>query len=382
MRILFLVYHGFSEHSGISKKIHYQVKGLRENGHEVHLCYYGFSPEGHRCRYIDDEVIKDYDKGSLAGIRQRMDYAPIYDYCVNNGIEFVYARSFQNANPWLVSFFKKLKKAGIKAVTEIPTYPYDQEFKNFPLRVRAGLLVDKFFRNSLSAQMEGIITFSDAEYIFGQRTIRISNGVDFDSIPLHHFQPQDDAIHLIGVAEVHFWHGYDRLMAGLGEYYMHGGDRDVYFHIVGGVHPGTMYNDSPNSPAFRPIIDRYKISDKIIFHGQLFGDELDRVFNQCCFAIGSLARHRSGISIIKTLKNREYATRGIPFIYSEQDSDFDDKPYILKAIPDESPIDVQQILDYIDSHHFEPAEIRKMVEHLTWKIQMQKVLDETFDGTK
>ena len=26
MRILFLVYHGFSEHSGISKKIHYQVK--------------------------------------------------------------------------------------------------------------------------------------------------------------------------------------------------------------------------------------------------------------------------------------------------------------------------------------------------------------------
>ena len=38
MKILFLVYHGFSEHSGISKKIHYQVKGLRENGHDVRLC--------------------------------------------------------------------------------------------------------------------------------------------------------------------------------------------------------------------------------------------------------------------------------------------------------------------------------------------------------
>ena len=48
MKILFLVYHGFSDHSGISKKIHYQVKGLRENGHEVYLCYYDFSPEGHR----------------------------------------------------------------------------------------------------------------------------------------------------------------------------------------------------------------------------------------------------------------------------------------------------------------------------------------------
>ena len=37
MKILFLVYHGFSEVSGISKKIHYQVKGLRENGHDVRL---------------------------------------------------------------------------------------------------------------------------------------------------------------------------------------------------------------------------------------------------------------------------------------------------------------------------------------------------------
>lgn len=45
MKILFLVYHGFSDYSGISKKIHYQVKGLRENGHDVRLCYYAFSPE-------------------------------------------------------------------------------------------------------------------------------------------------------------------------------------------------------------------------------------------------------------------------------------------------------------------------------------------------
>jgi hypothetical protein len=124
------------------------------------------------------------------------------------------------------------------------------------------------------------------------------------------------------------------------------------------------------------IIDKYGIQDKIIFHGQLFGDALDEVFNQSCFAIGSLARHRSGITIIKTLKNREYATRGIPFIYSEQDSDFDYQSYVIKAQPDESPIDVPQILEFIDHHQFQPEEIRKTVENLTWKIQMQKVIDE------
>ena len=81
MKILFLVYHGFSEVSGISKKIHYQVKGLRENGYEVHLCYYDFDKNGHRCRYVDDEVIQDYGTGPIAGLRQRIDYDCIYDYC-------------------------------------------------------------------------------------------------------------------------------------------------------------------------------------------------------------------------------------------------------------------------------------------------------------
>lgn len=377
MKILFLVYHGFSEVSGISKKIHYQVKGLRENGYEVHLCYYDFDSQGHRCRFVDGDVIKDYGKGMLAGLRQRIDFNCIYDYCKQNGIQFIYARCFQNANPWLIQLFKRLKALGIKSVTEIPTYPYDSEFVGFPFMTRLGLKIDQLFRNKLYHQMNAIVTFSDAEQVFGQRTIQISNGVDMDSIPLHHYiAPDDGSIHLIGVAEVHYWHGYDRLIAGLGEYYKSTSNpRQVYFHIVGGVWKSEMY-DSMHAPGFAELMDKYGIRDKVIFHDQLFGEELNQVFNQCCFAIGSLARHRSGISVIKTLKNREYATRGIPFIYSEQDSDFDYQPYILKALPDETPINIQQILDYVDSHHFVPSEIRKTVEHLSWKVQMKRVIDE------
>jgi len=376
MKILFLVYHGFSEVSGISKKIHYQVKGLRENGHEVHVCYYDFNADGHRCRYVDGLVIEDYGVGMLAGLRQRTDYDCIYDYCRSHGIEFVYARCFQNASPFLIRFFRKLRQSGIKAVTEIPTYPYDQEFATFSRQERLGLKIDQLFRNRLYREMSAIVTFSDAEQIFGQRTIRISNGVDFDSIPLHHYQPVDDAIHLIGVAEVHLWHGYDRLIAGLGEYYQHEANpRNVVFHIVGGIDPFDLYGEG-DYPGIQTLIDQYGIQDHVVFHGQLFGEQLDAVFNQSQFAIGSLARHRSGITVIKTLKNREYATRGIPFIYSEQDSDFDDQPYVVKAIPDESPINIRQILEFVDTQHFQPEEIRKTVEGLSWKIQMQRVVDE------
>ena len=384
MRILFLVYHGFSEVSGISKKIHYQVKGLRENGHEIRLCYYGFAENGHRCRYVDDEVIQDYGKGKLSGVRQRISYNCIYDYCIRESIEFVYARSFQNANPWLIHLFKRLKKAGIHAVTEIPTYPYDAEFVGFPFLTRLNLKIDQLFRNKLSAQMDAIVTFSDAKEIFGQRTICISNGVDLDSIPLHAPVTYSSSLHLIGVAEVHYWHGYDRLIAGIGKYYSQRltsniQHPDVYFHIVGGVGPSEMYN-SAHAPGFHELMEKYGIQNRIIMHGQLFGDALTEIFNQCQFAIGSLARHRSGITNIKTLKNREYATRGIPFIYSEHDSDFDHQPYVLKAPADESPINIPQLIEFVDRIQMSPADIRKTVEHLSWKNQMQRVVTEVKAG--
>ena len=375
MKILFLVYHGFSEHSGISKKIYCQVKGLRENGHDVRLCYYGFDENGHRCRYIDGIVIDDYGKGLVAGLRQRMNYDCIYDYCIQEEIELVYARCFQNANPWLINFFNRLRKVGVHAVTEIPTYPYDAEFVGFHFQARVNLKIDQLFRHQLARQMDGIVTFSDEEEIFGQRTIRISNGVDFDSIPLHEPLSNIDELHLIGVAEVHYWHGYDRLIAGIGEYYKNGGKKDVFFHIVGGIGPSEMY-DSLHAPGFAELIEKYQIKNHVIFHGQLFGNDLDAVFNQCQFAIGSLARHRSGITIIKTLKNREYATRGLPFIYSEQDCDFDQQPYVIKAPADESPIDINLIIEFLGRFDLKPETIRKSVEHLTWRIQMQRVVSE------
>lgn len=376
MKILFLVYHGFSDTSGISKKIHNQVKGLRENGHEVHLCHYSLSPEGHWCRYVDERVVCDYGTDALASVRRRFDYRAVYKYCVGSGIELVYARSFMNASPMLIRFFRRLRAAGIKAVTEIPTYPYDGELKGFPARVRAELMIDKLFRRRLARQMDAIVTFSEEKEIFGCRTINISNGVDLDSIPIHDYHaPADGSVHLVGVAEVHYWHGFDRLIAGIGEYRASAGNNwEVYFHIVGGVADSEMHT-SPHAPGFAELIERYGISKYVVFHGAIYGEALDAVFNRCVFAVGSLGRHRSGITSIKTLKNREYATRGIPFIYSEQDSDFDDRRYVLKAPADETPVDIRRILDFIDHNDMRPQDIRASVAHLTWKKQMQAVVD-------
>ena len=375
MKILFLTYHGFEEASGISKKMLAQIKGLRQNGHEVHVCSYDRRENGHMCRFVDDEVIRDYGRGILAGLRQRMSYGCIADYCIRESIEVVYARSFMNASPFLISLFRRLKQNAVKCLMEIPTYPYDEEFKSLPIKHSFGLWGDKLFRRQLASYMDAIVTFSDYQTIFGQKTINISNGVDFDVLPLHGKVDAEAGLHLIGVAEVHPWHGFDRMIHGLGEYYKHGGGQQlpVFFHIVGSVWPPEM-NGTKIAPGFLPIMKRYGIEDKVIFHGRLFGKDLDAVFDQCSFGIGSLARHRSGITVIKTLKNREYACRGLPFIYSEQDADFDGRPYVLKAPADESPIRVQDIIEFC-KHVPEASAIRKSVEHLSWKMQMQRVID-------
>ena len=374
MKILFLTYHGFNPASGITKKMLAQINGLRQNGHKVYVCTYDIESNGDRCRYVDGRIIHNYGKGRLAAIRQRYGYQCIYKFCVENGIEFVYVRHFMNASFELVRFFKKMKKMGIKSVMEIPTFPYDQEFNGFPFILRVKLHIDQLFRHLLAKQMTGIVTFSNEEKIFGQRTIRISNGIDMEDIPIHRPVCREGELHLIGVAEVHVWHGYDRMIRGLGEYYKQGNcPIQVFFHIVGAVWPNEMYGTSL-IPGFKPIIDKYGISDKVLFHGPLFGDKLNDIFNQCHFAIGSLARHRSGITNIKTLKNREYACRGIPFIYSECDSDFDNKPYIIKAKADDSPVNVYQILASMSEFSMSPGQIRMSVEHLTWKTQMELVI--------
>lgn len=377
MKILFLIYHGFSEHSGISKKIHYQIKGLRENGHEVHVCTYYIREDGHRVRMVDDDiVIQDFGCGRWAAIKQRFSFKKLTNYVIEHGFEFVYARSFHNANWATVKMFKRFKEQGISSVMEIPTYPYDQEYTSVASwEEKIKLTLDKWFRKELATQVNAIVTFTNDKEIFGQRTICISNGIDYDHIPMQQKSPHpNNEIHLIGVAEVHYWHGYDRLIAGLGEYYKQKREKIVYFHIVGGVADSEMHG-STHAPGFHELIMKYGIEKYVIFHGQKFGYELDSLFNQADFAIGSLARHRSGITYIKTLKNREYAARGIPFIYSETDEDFELMPYIIKAPADESPVNINKTLDFITQNDFKAKDIRTSINHLTWKEQMKKVTD-------
>lgn len=367
-KVLFLLFHGFSEHNGISKKIWGQINGLKSIGVDVILCYYSVEADGSRAWKVGNEILVDFGRGPIAKIRKRIDYRAISEYVQKNKFQLIYIRSDHNGNPFTLNMVKLMRLSGAKVLMEIPTYPYDQEYVT--LRMRLELAVDRLYRKKLAKQLDAFVTFSDARTIFGQRAIAISNGIDFSAIPVR--KPQEGAekrtIHLLGVAEIHYWHGFDRLVRGIGIYKQSHADCQIIFHLV-----GQFSGERERSSILEPIA-QFNLQKNVVLHGPLWGEELDAIFNRADFAIGSLGRHRSGIQVIKTLKNREYAARGIPFIYSESDADFDGQPYVLKASPDESAIDITKILEFLKKEKFDPACIRNSILDLSWAEQMNKVL--------
>jgi len=371
MKAIFLIFHGFSPYSGISKKISYQKKALEQCGVKTQLCFLDINKQGYHKRILDKKVLENYGKGIIAKIKRRTQYSGLYNYIINHNIDLLYIRTSHNANPFLIRFLKKLKLSGIKVIMEIPTFPYDQEYEMINRTAdRIRFFIDKKYRYKLAKYIFRIVTFSDDKQIFGTPTINISNGVDFDQIKIKTQKEKDqNNIHLLGVAEIHPWHGFDRIIRGLADYYKKTQRVKVYFNIVG-------FGDVDEINHLNKLITENHLESFVFLSGPKTGEELDSQFEKADFGIASLARHRSGITRMKSLKNREYAARGLPFIYSETDESFDRMPYIIKASPNEMPVDIEKIVQFYYSHSFEPTKIRDSIfPELSWKVQMKKVID-------
>jgi len=373
MKAIFVHFYDLSPHSGISKKILYQISALKECGMSVELSYMQIDENGFHKRVCGDTIIENYGNGTRSKFLKWFQFESLTNYIIDNEIMFVYIRSFYNVNPSLLKMLRRLKEKGIKVVMEFPTYPYDSETKSGPLKYRFIFLLNRIFRNKLKGLIDRAVTFTDYEYIHGVKTIPISNGIDFKEIPLRSCNREiTDTLNMIGVAEIHYWHGFDRVIKGLGEYYKNPHDIKVIFNIV-----GDGFDQDIN--LLHKLVSQLNLQEYVHFYGSKHGKELDTLFEQSDFGIASLARHRTNITKIKTLKTREYAARGIPFIYSEIDDDFENMPYILKASADNTPIDIEKIAGFVKLLKLSPADIRDtIVNKLSWKVQMQKVIDEIF----
>lgn len=313
---------------GIWKKILMQVNFFKNSGFDVKLIDTG---------YNNETISKKIGK--------RLPMQSINNWKIGEGLiteaDVIYIR-YSKADFGLINFLKRVKKINekIKILIEIPTYPYDGEEK-ITLSNSTILLRDKYYRLKLKKYCNRILTYSDDDVIWGIKTINLSNVVDFHKIkPLNvRKNINRNEIHIIGVATLSLWHGYDRFIEGLYNYYKQNKGRNIKFHIVG---------DGPEYETYKNMINQLHLEDCIKLHGRLEGEELDQIYNISSLGVDALGRHRSGVEYNSSLKGKEYGAKGLPII-SAVKTDLDKYPnfkYYLKVNANEEPIDIDEVLKF------------------------------------
>ena len=370
---VYIIFQTIKSTSGISKKIHAQVKALNNIGIKTSLVYFKDDSNGRfSSRYIDSSLIEEFNSNIkfFKKHKWRYSFKRIFNHIVAHKYDFIYIRYTYFANPFFILFLKKIKKTNTKIILEIPTYPYDQEHRFVPFVKRPLIYMERIFRRYFKYCLDFIITFSNEKAIFGVPTININNGVDLKKIPMRKLCDKRDCINLVAVGSMEFWHGFDRIIIGLSNYYKQNPQLKINLHLVGD-------SNNEESKHYHFLVEQLNLSQNVYFHGFKYGEELDNIFNLSDFAIGSLGRHRTGISNMKSLKNSEYCSRGIPFLYSENDDTFDDKDFILKVPADDSPVKIDDIITFLSGYNIPPEDLRSFaIKNLSWEIQMSKIVKE------
>ncbi len=371
-KLLFFTKMNFAvkENSGIKKKVFAQVNALRAHGLRVDIVYFEDTTvyiEGDTANFVYETVGKiSFLQFLYGGFLKKID---VQSY------KYVYIRHFLT-NPLFLGLLSKLKKKNpaIKVFMEIPTYPYRFEFADMPLVKRLGLWLDErcvpFFKNFI----DRIITFSAEKEIFGIPTILTDNGIDIEQFPLIPKAPFDGkTIHLFGLANVQKWHGYDRIIEGLKLYYKSNPAIEIIFDIGG---------NGNEIPALKQKVSDYELQEKVIFHGFVSGEGLTKLFEQTHVGVGSFGMHRIGVAEgqTSTLKAREYAARGLPIALGHQDRGFPKGfPFLLELPADESPVDIQRIVDFflkVEKIPDYPQQMNAYAEqNLTWFVNFKSVIE-------
>ena len=352
-RLLFLTTWDFSDgpSTGITNKIKGQIKAFQSYGFSVDYTYIA----DNAAYYHKDG--QDFFLGKVGKFRKLAANYYLYKRLKSEKYTYIYNR-YGLMDTCYYKILKMLKKKGGKIVVEIPTYPYDKE--RLP-GVTWWILysLDKIYRRNLKKIVDAIATYSGDDIIFGVKTIHICKGIDFESVSIRNPENRTDEIRLMAVAGLAKWHGYDRLLEGLGKYYETDGRKKVYFYIVG---------DGPVKAEYEKIIEKYQIQKYCIFEGVKRGRELDDIYNKCDIGIEGLAAFRKGIFISSSLKSREYAAKGLPFVTASKIDVFEKQNFVLKVPENEEAIEVRDIISFYN-HIYKDKDSRKIAQEIRNKAE-------------
>lgn len=270
------------------------------------------------------------------------------------------------SDKFFLEFLKFQKEKGIRTVLEIPTYPYDAELPFGRLKGE-----DAYYREMVGEYVDVISTYSNDSEIWGKRCIRLVNGVDVEKIPFFHEKKENNKIILVAVGCMEPWHGFERILEGMGNYYHAGGKRQVYFRLVG---EGVELN------RYRREAECLEVQDYVEILGQKEGEDLTKCFYDTDIAIGSLGYYKNGIREGSPIKGAEYCARGLPMVLGYDDMRFPEKtPFVFRVPNDSSAIPIDDIIkfyDHIAAQENYREKIRSYaVKYLSWDTVMEPVAE-------
>jgi len=286
------------------------------------------------------------NKNFFRKIWTRLPFTSLYDWSFNienlTKYDCIYIRRV-NIDYQQLKFLRNIKKLApdIKILIEIPTFPYDNEkkfnYSNLPL-----VLKDRWNRRKINKYIDYILTYSDDSTIFKIPTLRLSNAINIRNIKAKNVTPSDGSINVIAVANFAFWHGYDRFIEGMNEYYKNDNKIIVKLHLVG---------EGEELEKYKSLVIKYNLQNYVLFYGKKDGRELDKIYDKCEIGLDAMGRHRSCIYYNSTIKGKEYGAKGLPILSGvKTELDYDNcYKYYMRVPPNDSPIEIESVINFYNS---------------------------------
>ncbi len=380
-----------SESLGFVKKVYAQCRALSKNGAQTYL-YISRKDSAELYEVSSDKVenVKSFKYSSFATFRKTnfflmklKNLARFNEYLsfLQEAINFInpdkiYIRRIIPVTNGLISLVKSMKEKNIQVFYEYPDFP-DIPWvkpKNTSITNQLKYIVEKKQVTKLKKYLYRIVAISVDESIVDEKIeiVYIRNGIDLTNMSITTREYQKQTVNLLGVANIGFWHAYDRIIKGIDKYYKeHKKAINVKFHIVG---------DGKEKSMLEQLVRDLSLDEHVIFYGSKNGEELNEIVNQGDIGIGILGNHRKELYGDSSLKNREYCARAIPFVIAARDLDFPDElPFVKRISADETIVDINEIVEFYsnlnESHPNFREEMRTYaVKNLQWEEKIKPII--------
>jgi len=382
-KIIYISYVDLENKPGYNHKIEHQAKALSKTEFEVYLLTQYrkkriafIKLENNKLKIIKKfSPEKEYKNKYLFHYFFNRQYFKIFlDLDKEYKFDYYYIRRISPVTPAMLNALKKLREENKIIFYEIPTFPWKEEAKkNFN---KISYCMDVLSYGKLLKLVDYVpAIYNDSatlSKIEKKKFIKISNGISAKNIKLKRNKKNDNTINFVSVAFTAKWHGYDRIIKGLYEYYKTNPEKEIYYHCVG---------EGSDLENLKTLVRELSLEKYVIFHGIKTGEDLDKVVDECDIAFGSLANHRKRLYADSALKNREYCARGIPFVIASDDQDFSETfPFVYRIPKDDTPVDVSQVIKWyenlIKEHPNYSMEMRRYAEeNLSWDAKMKPVIE-------